>query len=49
MARVNAGRLGVQEKIAHVCSDLFGGIREGQRFDIIVANLPYVSLRNGRV
>jgi release factor glutamine methyltransferase len=43
VARANAKRLGVQEKIAHVCSDLFGGIKKGQRFDVVVANLPYVS------
>ena len=45
VARLNAGLLGVKEKVAHVCSDLFGGLRAGQRFDIIVANLPYVSLK----
>ena len=43
VARENAKRLGVQERITHVCSDLFGGIKKGQRFDVVVANLPYVS------
>jgi release factor glutamine methyltransferase len=43
VARENARRLGVQDRITHVCSDLFGGIRKGQRFDVVVANLPYVS------
>ena len=43
VARKNAERLGVGERITHVCSDLFGAIRQGQRFDLITANLPYVS------
>jgi release factor glutamine methyltransferase len=43
VARQNAERLGVQDRITHICSDLFAGIRPEQRFDIIAANLPYVS------
>jgi release factor glutamine methyltransferase len=43
VARDNAARLGVQDRIACVRSDLFAGIKPGARFDIIVANLPYVS------
>ena len=43
VARENAKRLGVQERITHVCSDLFRGIKKEQRFDVVVANLPYVS------
>lgn len=43
VARRNAERLGVGHKIAHVCSDLFGAIQQGQRFDLVTANLPYVS------
>jgi release factor glutamine methyltransferase len=43
VARKNAERLGVGHKIAHVCSDLFGAIGQGQRFDLVTANLPYVS------
>jgi release factor glutamine methyltransferase len=43
VARENARRLGVQDRITHVCSDLFGGIKKGRRFDVVVANLPYVS------
>jgi release factor glutamine methyltransferase len=43
VARDNAARLGVQDRIACVRSDLFAGIKTETRFDIIVANLPYVS------
>jgi release factor glutamine methyltransferase len=43
VARENAARLGVQDKVACVCSDLFAGINASMRFDIIAANLPYVS------
>jgi release factor glutamine methyltransferase len=43
VARDNAARLGVQDRIAYVRSDLFAGIKPETRFDIIAANLPYVS------
>jgi release factor glutamine methyltransferase len=43
VARTNAARLGVQDKVVCVCSDLFAGINTSTEFDIIVANLPYVS------
>jgi release factor glutamine methyltransferase len=43
VARENAARLGVQDRTACVRSDLFTGISRSARFDIIVANLPYVS------
>ncbi len=43
VARKNAERLRVGERIACVCSDLFSAMRQGQRFDLITANLPYVS------
>jgi release factor glutamine methyltransferase len=43
VARENAARLGVSERITFVCGDLMTGIREGCAFDLIVANLPYVS------
>lgn len=44
VARCNAARLGVQDRIGCIRSDLFAGIKAGARFDIIAANLPYVSL-----
>ncbi len=43
VARRNAARLGAQQKIEFVRSDLFAGIKAQARFDIITANLPYVS------
>ncbi len=43
VARVNAGRLNVSDRVVLVCSDLWGGIRETRVFDVVVANLPYVS------
>jgi release factor glutamine methyltransferase len=43
VARHNAARLGVQDRIGCVCSDLFAGVKAGPRFDLIVANLPYVA------
>jgi release factor glutamine methyltransferase len=43
VARANAVRLGVQDRVTCVGSDLFAGISTALRFDIIVANLPYVS------
>jgi len=44
VARCNAARLGVQDRIGYIRSDLFAGIKAEARFDIIAANLPYVSL-----
>jgi release factor glutamine methyltransferase len=41
LARENAGRLGLDTKVIFTTADLLGGI-EG-RFDLIVANLPYVA------
>ncbi len=43
VARENARRLGVRKETRFVCSDLFRGLREGLCFDLILANLPYVS------
>lgn len=43
VTRENAARLGVQDRIACVRSDLFAGINSSMRFDVIAANLPYVS------
>ncbi len=43
VARYNATRIGVSDRVAFVRSDLFAGIKNGARFDIIAANLPYVA------
>ena len=43
VARWNAKRLAVEDRISLVQSDLFGGLKKKARFDIIVANLPYIS------
>jgi release factor glutamine methyltransferase len=33
----------VSERLTFLCSDLMTGIKKGRKFDMIVANLPYVS------
>ncbi len=43
VAKKNSRDLGVSEKVDLVCSDLFGGTRREKRFDMVVANLPYVA------
>lgn len=43
VARANASRLGAVDLVDLVCSDLFSGVGNRARFDLIVANLPYVS------
>jgi release factor glutamine methyltransferase len=43
VAESNARRLGVAGRIALVCSDLFACFRREGRFNIILANLPYVA------
>lgn len=43
MARANALSLGVHEKTRFVCGDLLSAFGDGTRFDIIVANPPYVA------
>jgi release factor glutamine methyltransferase len=43
VARENAARLGVSERTTFVCGDLMASIKEERVFDLIVANLPYVS------
>jgi release factor glutamine methyltransferase len=43
VARENARRHGVAERISFFQGDLLSGIRPGPRFRLIVANLPYVS------
>jgi release factor glutamine methyltransferase len=43
LARVNAIRLGAIDLVDIVCSDLLSAFGDRGRFDLIVANLPYVS------
>jgi release factor glutamine methyltransferase len=44
VAQVNGRRLGVEERLDFLVSDLFSALRKGKpSFDIICANLPYVS------
>ena len=42
VARKNARTLRVLERASFLCSNLFGGVKEGTKFDMILANLPYV-------
>ena len=42
MARDNARRHGVAERIRFVRGDLLSGLKPGPRFALMVANLPYV-------
>lgn len=42
VARRNMERLGVRERVDLLCGDLAGAVKEDRRFDLIVANLPYV-------
>ncbi len=42
VAKKNARTLGVAERASFLCSNLFGGVKEGVKFDMILANLPYV-------
>jgi release factor glutamine methyltransferase len=44
VARANAKRCGVADRIRFVKSDLFSALK-GERFDAIISNPPYVSLR----
>jgi release factor glutamine methyltransferase len=43
VARGNAERLGVIERIEFVESDLFAAVPSGRSFDLVVSNPPYVS------
>jgi len=43
VARQNARALGVDKQAVFVCSDLFAGIRQTEKFDMILSNLPYVA------
>jgi release factor glutamine methyltransferase len=42
VARINAGQHGIEDKIRLLQSDLLEVIDEGQEYDAIVANLPYI-------
>lgn len=42
MAKRNAERLGLKDRIDLRCGDLFAPIGENERFDIIVSNPPYI-------
>ncbi len=44
LARENAGRLGLSERVEFQKADLFENSNE--RFDLIVANLPYISMHD---
>ncbi len=43
VARKNADAMGVSQRTRFLCCDLFGGISRGAKFDMILANLPYVA------
>lgn len=43
VAKINAMNLAVLDRVYFVCSDLFRAIKRGKRFDVVLANLPYVS------
>lgn len=43
VARRNAERLGVAERIEFIESDLFASVPQDRRFDLIVSNPPYVA------
>jgi release factor glutamine methyltransferase len=42
VARRNVEALGETERVELACSDLFAGLRTAKRFDMVLANLPYV-------
>ncbi len=43
VAGKNARAMGINDRVYLLCSNLFGGIRGGVKFDMILANLPYVA------
>ena len=45
VARRNASASEAPERLAFLCSDLMTGIKKGRKFDMILANLPYVAER----
>jgi release factor glutamine methyltransferase len=42
LARRNAARLGVGDRLRFACSDLLAGLSPGSRFDVIASNPPYL-------
>lgn len=44
VAQYNARRVNISEKTKFLCSNLFDGLRETVKFDVIIANLPYVAI-----
>ncbi len=43
VAKRNATHLEIKDNIDFVCSNLFEGIKKDRRFDLILANLPYIT------
>lgn len=43
VAAKNAYTMGVNNRAHLLCSNLFSGIKEGTKFDMILANLPYIA------
>ena len=43
VAQYNARRLNVSGKTRFLCSDLFDGLKDNVKFDMVIANLPYVA------
>lgn len=43
LARQNAATHGVADRIEFVCGNLFGPLTQGDRFDVIVSNPPYIA------
>jgi release factor glutamine methyltransferase len=43
LARENAGRCGLADRVEFRCGPLFGAVEAGERFAVIVSNPPYVA------
>lgn len=46
VAKANAALNGTEERIKFILSDLFNGIDENERFDLIISNPPYIPAEN---